>query len=566
MSVEYIQDQAVTVFVNKVGPYYNPQETYHYYTLPVCAPDKIEHKSMTLGEILDGDRMAFSDYIIKFKEDKAKTKLCTKHIGQKDLDKFKSAVEDLYYFEFVVDDIIFKGFIGHFEEGPILPHQHNLYLWNHLHFIFSYDADTQNHIVSARAIASTEDPVNLNDLTAPTRIDFFYSVTWQAANTRYEDRAKLQLDFFPKAKQIHWMSVINSTILVLLLVVVMVKTLYKNLRQDLTSYNVDRPDEIIEDYGWKLISGDIFRYPQHMMLLCAILGSGSQFILLGLTLLFFESAGVLSQNHHGSVNALTILLYAFMSCLSGFISSACYKKFGGDLWYWNIVLTFAIFFVPFFLIWSMINSVAWMFNSTQALPISTILLLFLLWFIVGLPLTILGGICGKNMMSTFQAPCRTKKFPREIPAQPWYNKSWFYMLVGGFLPFSAISIEIYYIYLTLWGRQYFALYGITLLLFVILLLVAACISITLTYFQLSLEDYHWWWRSMYSVGSLSLFVLSYALYFYYKTSHMHGFLQGLQFFGYTLIAAYILFLMLATVSFISSFALVYYMYSRLKFE
>ena len=302
------------------------------------------------------------------------------------------------------------------------------------------------------------------------------------------------------------------------------------------------------------------------MLLCSILGSGSQFILLALTLLFLESVGVLSQNHHGSVNALTILLYAFMSCLSGFISSACYKKFGGDLWYWNIVLTFAIFFVPFFLIWSMINSVAWIFHTTQALPISTIILLFMLWFVVGLPLTILGGIWGKNMTTPFQAPCRTKIFPRELPPQPWYNRTSFYMFVGGFLPFSAISIEVYYIHLTLWGRQYFEIYSIILILFVILLLVTACISVTLTYFQLTLEDYRWWWRSVVSVGSLSLFVLSYAVYFYYTGTQMHGFQQALQFFGYMLIASYILFLMLATVSFISSFGLVYYMYSRLKFE
>ena len=302
------------------------------------------------------------------------------------------------------------------------------------------------------------------------------------------------------------------------------------------------------------------------MLLCSIVGSGSQFILLALTLLSLEAAGFLSQNHHGSANAMTILLYAFMSCFSGFISSACYKKLGGELWYWNIVLTFAIFFVPFFLIWSLINSFAWVFNSTQALPISTIILLFLLWFIVGLPLTILGGIFGKNMTNQLSAPCRTKMFPREIPVQPWYNRTWLYMVVGGFLPFSAISIEIYYIYLTLWGRQYFALYSILLILFVILLLVSACISITLTYFQLCLEDYHWWWRSINSVGALSLFVLGYGIYFYYTNSEMHGFLQGLQYFGYMLIASYILFLMLGTVAFLSSFSLVYYMYSRLKIE
>ena len=31
----------VFVYVNKVGPYFNPHETYHYYQLPVCRPDTV---------------------------------------------------------------------------------------------------------------------------------------------------------------------------------------------------------------------------------------------------------------------------------------------------------------------------------------------------------------------------------------------------------------------------------------------------------------------------------------------------------------------------------------------
>lgn len=57
----------VKLYVNKVGPYFNPHETYHYYQLPVCRPDKIVHRSLTLGEVLDGDRMAESMYSINFK-------------------------------------------------------------------------------------------------------------------------------------------------------------------------------------------------------------------------------------------------------------------------------------------------------------------------------------------------------------------------------------------------------------------------------------------------------------------------------------------------------------------
>lgn len=61
----YQVNESIPLFVNKVGPYYNPQETYHYYSLPVCRPERIHHKPLTLGEVLDGDRMAYSLYEIK---------------------------------------------------------------------------------------------------------------------------------------------------------------------------------------------------------------------------------------------------------------------------------------------------------------------------------------------------------------------------------------------------------------------------------------------------------------------------------------------------------------------
>jgi transmembrane 9 superfamily protein 1 len=101
-----------------------------------------------------------------------------------------------------------------------------------------------------------------------------------------------------------------------------------------------------------------------------------------------------------------------------------------------------------------------------------------------------------------------------------------HMLAGGFLPFTAISVELYYVFLTLWGRHLYTLYGILSAVFVILLVVTACVSIMFTYFQLSMyarntalgplgridlprhsilapfcrEDYRWWWRSMLNVG------------------------------------------------------------------
>ena len=64
-------------------------------------------------------------------------------------------------------------------------------------------------------------------------------------------------------------------------------------------------------------------------------------------------------------------------------------------------------------------------------------------FTVGFPLTVLGGILGKNStLPRFDAPCRTKNIPREIPHLTWYHTLPVQMMVGGFLPFRYTPIII----------------------------------------------------------------------------------------------------------------------------
>ena len=56
---------------------------------------------MTLGEVLDGDRMAVSLYEISFNKSVSHSELCTLVLTANDIAKLQEAVEDLYYFEFV---------------------------------------------------------------------------------------------------------------------------------------------------------------------------------------------------------------------------------------------------------------------------------------------------------------------------------------------------------------------------------------------------------------------------------------------------------------------------------
>jgi len=99
------------------------------------------------------------------------------------------------------------------------------------------------------------------------------------------------------------------------------------------------------------------------------------------------------------------------------------------------------------------------------------------------------------------------------------------MTVAGFLPFTAIYLEVYYIFSSVWGHRLYTLYGVLLLAFFVMVIVSACITLCLIYFQLAAEDYRWWWRSMLCGGSTALFVFLYSVYFYAYQSQMNGFFQ-----------------------------------------
>lgn len=74
---QYHDKERVVVWVNTVGPWYNPQESYPYYRLPFCAPDVVGIKKKRpsgLGEILAGNELRNSGVDIKFKGERERTR------------------------------------------------------------------------------------------------------------------------------------------------------------------------------------------------------------------------------------------------------------------------------------------------------------------------------------------------------------------------------------------------------------------------------------------------------------------------------------------------------------
>jgi hypothetical protein len=61
----------------------------------------------------------------------------------------------------------------------------------------------------------------------------------------------------------------------------------------------------------------------------------------------------------------------------------------------------------------------------------------------------------------------------------------------------------------------YIIWSILFIVYIILIIVTAFITIALTYFQLAVEDHQWWWRSFMCGGSTALFVYGYCFYYFW---------------------------------------------------
>ncbi|KAI3869744.1 hypothetical protein MKW98_030925 [Papaver atlanticum] len=565
-SHKYNEREHVPLYANKVGPFHNPSETYRYYDLPFCAPENVKDKREDLGEVLNGDRLVDAPYALNFRVDKQSETLCRKKLTKEEVAQLRTAVLKDYYFQMYYDDLPFWGFLGKVErENKMDPSEYKYLLFKHIHFDVLYNND---RVIE---INVQTDPNQSVDITEDREVEaeFSYSVKWKETDIPFENRMEKysKSSSMPQHLEIHWFSIINSCVTVLLLTGFLATILMRVLKNDFIKYSHD--EESVDDQeetGWKYIHGDVFRYPKHKSLFSAVLGSGTQLLALAMFIFLLALVGVFYPYNRGALFTALVVIYALTSGIAGYTATSTYLQLEGTNWVRNLLLTGCLFCGPLFLTFCFLNTVAIAYSATAALPFGTILVIVLIWTLVTSPLLVLGGIAGKNSKAEFQAPCRTTKYPREIPPLPWYRGTIPQMAMAGFLPFSAIYIELYYIFASVWGHKIYTIYSILFIVFIILIIVTAFITVALTYFQLAVEDHEWWWRSVLCGGSTGVFILGYCLYYYYARSDMSGFMQTSFFFGYMACICYGFFLMLGTVGFRASLLFVRHIYRSIKCE
>ena len=128
----------------------------------------------------------------------------------------------------------------------------------------------------------------------------------------------------------------------------------------------------------------------------------------------------------------------------------------------------------------LINFVAMYYSSSRAIPFTTMLSVLSICVFVIVPLTLVGTVLGRNMGGHAEHPCRVNPVPRPIPEKAWYMETWVIVSLGGILPFGSIFIEMYFIFTSFWAYKIYYVYGFMLLVFIILLIVTACVTIVCT--------------------------------------------------------------------------------------
>lgn len=590
---DYKENDPIALEVNALDstfttlPYDYYNEQFHF-----CKPKSLKSPTLSLGSVLFGDRLYNSPFEIQMLKDTTCNVLCEEVIVTKDSAKFiNDRIRDSYVNHWVIDglpvamsrkdkvtgkEFYHMGFNLGFKSTNNI-----LYLNNHYQITIKYHKESGpkyrvvgasiwpfsvEDINKAKDCGFTPDlyPLHLKE-EGETKVKYTYNIKWEESTITWGTRWDMYLNVLDV--KIHWFSLLNSIFIVLFLSGMVAMILMRALHKDIARYNQidDDAEDAAEDFGWKLVHGDVFRAPVRGTFLAVAVGSGSQLVLMISVTLVFAVLGFLSPSSRGSLPTALVVTYILFGSVAGYQSARFYKMFGGENWKKNVLLS--AFFVPgvLILVLIIINFFLIAARSSAAIPFGTIFVLFLLWGLVSVPLCFAGAYFGFKK-EKIEHPVRTNQIPRQIPEQPYYLRTFPSVFMGGILPFGAIFIELYFIMNSLWGHRVYYVFGFLFVVFSILIVTCAEVTMLMCYFNLCSEDYHWWWRSFFMSGTTAFYVFLYSIYYYYTALHIEDLTSSIVYFGWSVIISILIMIVTGTIGFYSCFMFVRKIYSTVKID
>uniref|UniRef100_A0A2K5XAZ5 Transmembrane 9 superfamily member n=1 Tax=Mandrillus leucophaeus TaxID=9568 RepID=A0A2K5XAZ5_MANLE len=391
------------------------QLPYEYYSLPFCQPSKITYKAENLGEVLRGDRIVNTPFQVLMNSEKKCEVLCSQSNKPVTLTVEQSRlvaerITEDYYVHLIADNLPVATRLElysnrdsddkkkekdvQFEHGYRLGFTdvNKIYLHNHLSFILYYHREDmeedQEHTYRVVRFEVIPQSIRLEDLKAdekssctlpegtnssPQEIDptkenqlyFTYSVHWEESDIKWASRWDTYLTM--SDVQIHWFSIINSVVVVFFLSGILSMIIIRTLRKDIANYNKeDDIEDTMEESGWKLVHGDVFRPPQYPMILSSLLGSGIQLFCMILIVIFVAMLGMLSPSSRGALMTTACFLFMFMGVFGGFSAGRLYRTLKGHRWKKGAFCTATLYPGVVFGICFVLNCFIWGKHSSGA--------------------------------------------------------------------------------------------------------------------------------------------------------------------------------------------------------
>ncbi|KZZ88291.1 endomembrane protein EMP70 [Ascosphaera apis ARSEF 7405] len=615
----YDKDQRVPLYVNRLTPTFSDKDSqvhsmfsydYYYPKFHFCQPEGgPQSVRESLGSIIFGDRIMTSPFELHMAKDETCKALCKSKFDADSAEFINQQIIAAYNLNWLIDglpaaqinvddatkeEFYSPGFLlgEQSEEGkPILFNHYNIVIEYHRVAGYTGSAEPKYRVVGVLVVPESLADTKINDdgsvqcgfeggplslkEDGETEVPWTYSVVWKESDTVWATRWDKYLHVYDP--NVHWYSLIYSSIFVIVLVAFVTTILVRTLRKDIARYNrldaidlddlndTSVEDGIAEDSGWKLVHGDVFRAPSRPMLLAVLTGTGAQLFAMTAITVVFAMFGLLSPSHRGMLSTTIIILYTFLGSVGGYTAARVYKSFGGEEWKKLIIMTpllipgiaFAVFFI--------LNFFVWIKGSSGAVPFTTMLIVVAIWFLISVPLSVVGSWVGFRR-DAFVGPTKTNQIPRQIPPATGALRPIPSTLITGLLPFAAIFVELFFIMTSIWTSKIYYMFGFLFICFFLMLLTTAAATILLVYFLLCAEDYRWQWRSFFGAGMTGGYVCLNALIFWASRISFATLTGTVLYLGYSVLLGLLVFILTGTIGFLSSWVFVHRIYGSIKVD
>jgi transmembrane 9 superfamily protein 2/4 len=595
-----------------------------YYRLPFCRPSEgPKMASENLGEFLTGNKIQNSPYTLNMLTEAYCVKLCQVKLSKLEAAKLKLHVKYGYHNNWIIDNLPSaavgltaagekqKHYAGGFPIGFIASDTKEAYIYNHVNIIVDFhqrDPAVEGYRVVGFAVepmsihhefqggydwdgietegwtkplstcsANTHmerSMIRANQIVKPgEKIMYTYDVTWHSSETVWASRWDVYLseDHLVPA-QVHWYSITNSILVVLFLSLLVVSILVRNLKRDIAGYNAiaaladEEKDDDIDETGWKLVHADVFRPPDNMPILYAVfIGTGVQLFFTTLCIISFSAIGFLSPARRGSLMIATLVFYMLCGIIAGYFSARLYKAFRGRQWQLCTVLTATFFPGIAFFMFVFFNIILFFLHSSASAPLLDVVIVAAMWCCISIPLVFLGAYFGYKA-ETMEFPTVTSTIARAIPPPPALLHPFVGMTVTGIVPFAAAYVEFFFIMTSMWMDQFYYVFGFTLIVFLILCITCAEVTVLLVYYQLCAENHRWWWYSFFTSGSTAFYMFVYSIFWFRTLEASRMVMTYLLYFGYMFLFSFGILLVTGTVGALTSLWFIRKIFSTIKVD